>query len=164
MILEETFAAAAAVRSTLYRHRPATPQISDITQSSRGAWFFAGAGSQSKYDLRRDRGGTEYQMTASLEDDVAELRRANAELRQRLDEALAREAATAKVLGVINSSPGDLTPVFDAMLQKAHTLSGAAHGVMMIRDGETFRTVAVNGLERAFVDAVRQLDTMRPPE
>ena len=35
---------------------------------------------------------------------------------------------------------------------------------MMIRDGERFRTVAVNGVRQAFVDAMRQLDTMRPPE
>jgi hypothetical protein len=45
---------------------------------------------------------------ADPEQIIAELRRANADLQQRLDDAQAREAATAEVLGVINSSPGDL--------------------------------------------------------
>ena len=67
-------------------------------------------------ELSYDRDGREEQnMTASSDEEMGELRRANAELRQLLDEALAREAATAEVLQVINSSPGDLKPVFDAI-------------------------------------------------
>ena len=84
-------------------------------------------------------------MTASLEDENAELRRANAELRQQRDEALAREAATAEVLQVINSSPGDLAPVFDAILEKAHTLCGVASGGLIAIEGGRYRPLAVRG-------------------
>ena len=89
-------------------------------------------------------------MTTMLNDKVADLRRVNAELQQRLDEALAREAASAQVLQVINASPGDLGPVFEAMLHKAMRLCGAAFGFMTVIDGERSRTVAARGVPAAY--------------
>jgi len=84
-------------------------------------------------------------MTATLDNEIAELRRAKAELQRRLDEALVRETATAEVLQVINSSPGDLAPVFDAMLDKAVNLCAAEAGVLFTYDHEHFRVAAWHG-------------------
>ena len=49
---------------------------------------------------------------------IADLQRQLAECRAERDEALQRETATTEILQVINSSPGDLAPVFEAMLQR----------------------------------------------
>ena len=86
------------------------------------------------------------------------------ELRQRtadLSESLEQQTATSEVLKVISSSPGDLQPVFSAMLESAARLCDASFGNIFRWDDDALRLVATYNTPAAFVEARSQLPLRR---
>ncbi len=73
-----------------------------------------------------------------------------------LGEALEQQTGTAEVLRVISNSPGELEPIFTAMLANATRLCEASYGVMWLREGDGFRSAALHGpLPPAYVEQWR---------
>ena len=80
----------------------------------------------------------------------------NARLLGELRESLQQQTATADVLKVISSSPGELEPVFQAMLQNAVQICGATFGVLFRYEDSSWRAAAMFGVPPAFADFWRR--------
>ena len=79
-----------------------------------------------------------------------------------LTETLEQQTATADVLRVISSSPGDLEPVFQAMLENAVRICDAKFGIMWRYDTEAFAPVALFGAPEGLAEFVRQRGSFQP--
>ena len=83
-----------------------------------------------------------------------------------LSEALEQQTATSEVLEVISTSPGELEPVFNAMLANATRICEATIGTLYLYEGTTFRGVALHHTNQSYVDfwqRNRVIDTRNNP-
>jgi GAF domain-containing protein len=81
-----------------------------------------------------------------------------------LTEALEQQTATSEVLRVISASPGELAPVFDAMLANAVRICGAKFGTLFLCDADAFRAVATHNAPPAYVEALARTPSRPPPD
>ena len=88
----------------------------------------------------------------------------NTRLLSELRQSLEQQTATSEVLSVISSSPGELRPVFDAMLANATRICKAEFGTLYLSDGDSFRiATATDNAPPAYVEARKREPQIRPP-
>jgi two-component system NtrC family sensor kinase len=87
--------------------------------------------------------------TADLEEQLVQLRRER-------DEAVEQQTATSEVLRVISSSPGELQPVFNAILENAVQICQARFGILTLFDGNRIRHAASYNVPIAFKELRRR--------
>ena len=101
-------------------------------------------------------------MTSQLRESYANLEQKVEERTRELSEALEQQTATSEILRVISSSPNDLTPVFDAMLESALRLCDANSGFLFLYDGQAYRAVAHRGAAGAFAELMQKAQRAGP--
>ena len=99
---------------------------------------------------------------ADLQKQLDQRTRELAEARKNLAEAHEQQKATSEVLRVISSSSGELAPVFESLLASAKHLCGAEFGIILLREGDAFRTVALHGATAEYTEARWRAPLIRP--
>jgi len=86
-----------------------------------------------------------------------------ARFRRERDEALEREIATAEVLKVISSSPGDVKSIFASILENATRICEAKFGILLTYQNKLFRPVAHRNTPLALLEFFNQRGPFQPP-
>ena len=93
-------------------------------------------------------------MAVKLQESYSDLEQKVEDRTHELTQALDQQTATSEVLRVISSSPGELHPVFEAMLQNAVRICDAKFGNLWVREGDKFRVVAIHGAPQDYRDCL----------
>jgi signal transduction histidine kinase len=101
-------------------------------------------------------------MASKLEESYTDLEKKVEDRTHELSEALEQQTATSEVLRVISSSPGELEPVFNTMLENATRICDAKFGMLFLHDAGVFRNVASHDVPPAWAEYLQRNPIIRP--